>query len=57
MTTWALFVKVNDKCSFAGFETLEEWVTEFEERVAEDVELTKDLDVKTQASKVVCVDD
>ena len=57
MTTWALFVKVNDKWSFAGFETLEERVTEFEERVAEDVELTKDLDVKTRASKVVCVDD
>lgn len=57
MTTWAMFVRINDKWSFAGFSEHEERVTEFEEQVAEDVELTKDLDTKTQASKIVCLDD
>jgi hypothetical protein len=53
---YALFVKISGTWSFAGFQQHEELVTEFEESVAKDIDLTSDAEVRTEAFKVVDLD-
>jgi len=47
MSTWALFVQIDDKWRFEGFTEHEELVTEFEETVSEDIEETTEMESKT----------
>jgi hypothetical protein len=54
---WAMFVKINGKWQFSGFQEHDERATEFEERVAEDIEKTADMEVKTEASRLVWLED
>ena len=53
---WALFVKIGDDWKFSGLTEHEEHVTEFEETVANDIDETKDMEVKTTDFFVVKIE-